>query len=43
MAIGGYTLSCLAGIGVVQMLHAANRRLERRIEELRRLRDDRRR
>lgn len=41
MAIGGYTLSCLVGIGVIQVLHATNRRLERRIQDLRRLRDDR--
>jgi K+-sensing histidine kinase KdpD len=39
MAVGSYTLSCLVGIGSLQWLHVANRKLERRLEQLRRDRD----
>ena len=39
MAVGSYTLSCLAGIALLQLLHVRNRRLERRLEQMRRGQD----
>lgn len=36
MAVSSYTLSCLVGIAALQLLHVKNRRLERRLEHMRR-------
>lgn len=36
MAVSSYTLSCLVGIAVLQLLHVKNRRLERQLERMRR-------
>ena len=39
MAVGSYTLSCLVGIALLQLLHVRNRRLERQLDHLRREQD----
>jgi K+-sensing histidine kinase KdpD len=39
MAVGSYTLSCLVGVALLQLLHVKARRLERQIEEPGRPRD----
>jgi len=39
MAVGSYTLSCLVGIALLQLMHVRCRRLEQQLERLRRRQD----